>query len=112
MKILFAATDKIAVPLLEALHKKGLCTLVFTSPDAPKKRGKGFVPTPVKEKALELGLPVFTPEHLNKPEREIVESYSLDTLLSFSYGRISNIHLMFILRFFRSIVAAARSSAL
>ncbi len=88
MRILFAATDKIAVPLLEALHKKGLCTLVFTSPDAPKKRGKGFVPTPIKEKALELGLPVFTPEHINKPEREIVESYSPDTLLSFSYGRI------------------------
>lgn len=88
MKILFCATDEIAVPLLEALNSKGLCSLVFSTPDAPKKRGNGFIPTPVKEKALELGLPVFTPEHLGGKEREIVKSYDVDALLSFSYGRI------------------------
>lgn len=88
MKILFCATDKIAVPLLEALNSKGLCSLVFSTPDAPKKRGNGFIPTPVKNKALELGLPVFTPEHLGGKEREIVKSYGVDALLSFSYGRI------------------------
>lgn len=88
MRILFAATDSIAVPLLTLLSDKGLVGAVFTTPDAPKKRGKGFVPTPVKVRAEELGLPVFTPEHLNRAEREIVKSLSLDSLLSFSYGRI------------------------
>lgn len=88
MRLLFAATDSIAVPLLEKLNSRGLVTAVFTTPDAPKKRGKGFVPTPVKVKAEELGLPVFTPEHLNREERETVKSLGVDSLLSFSYGRI------------------------
>ena len=88
MRLLFAATDSIAVPLLEKLNSRGLVTAVFTTPDAPKKRGKGFVPTPVKVKAEELGLPVFTPEHLNRDERETVKSLGVDSLLSFSYGRI------------------------
>ncbi len=88
MKLLFAATDAIAVPLLEKLYEKEIVTAVFTTPDAPKKRGKGFVPTPVKVKAQELGLPVFTPEHLNREERETVKSLGVDSLLSFSYGRI------------------------
>ena len=88
MKLLFAATDAIAVPLLEKLNEKGIVTAVFTTPDAPKKRGKGFVPTPIRVKAEELGLPVFTPEHLNREEREIVKSLGVDSLLSFSYGRI------------------------
>ena len=88
MKLLFAATEAIAVPLLEKLNEKGIVTAVFTTPDAPKKRGKGFVPTPIRVKAEELGLPVFTPEHLNREEREIVKSLGVDSLLSFSYGRI------------------------
>lgn len=88
MRLLFASTESIAVPLLEVLNEKGMVKAVFTTPDAPKKRGKGFVPTPVKVKAEELGLPVYTPEHLNKAERAIVESLGVDALLSFSYGRI------------------------
>ena len=88
MRLLFASTDSIAVPLLETLAEKGICTAVFTTPDAPKKRGKGFVPTPIRVKAEELGLPVFTPEHLNSPERDIVRSLGTDALLSFSYGKI------------------------
>ncbi len=88
MKLLFAATDAIAVPLLEKLDEKKIVTAVFTTPDAPAKRGKGFVPTPVKVKAQELALPVFTPEHLNREERETVKSLGVDSLLSFSYGRI------------------------
>ncbi len=88
MRILFASTDTIAIPLLTLLNEKGLVGAVFSTPDAPLKRGKGFVATPIKKKALELGLPVFTPEHLNRAEREIVRSLDCDTLLSFSYGKI------------------------
>ena len=68
MKILYAATDTIAVPLLSLLGEKGLVGAVFTAPDAPGKRGKTLIPTPVKVKALELGLPVYTPEHLKKED--------------------------------------------
>lgn len=88
MKILFAATDTIAVPLLTLLSEKNLVSAVFTAPDAPGKRGKTLIPTPIKKKALELGIPVYTPEHLNKEERKLVESLGVDTLLSFCYGKI------------------------
>ena len=88
MKILFAATDTIAVPLLSYLAEKEMVGAVFTAPDAPGKRGKTLIPTPVKVKALELGLPVYTPQHLKKEEREMVKTLSVDTLLSFCYGKI------------------------
>ena len=39
MKIVFAATGEIAVPLLEALNEAKLVSLVLTAPDAPGKRG-------------------------------------------------------------------------
>lgn len=88
MKILYAATDTIAVPLLEALNKEGLIKAVFTSPDKPGKRGKTLVPSPIKVKAMELGLDVYTPETLRTEARALVGSLGVDTLLSFCYGKI------------------------
>lgn len=88
MKIVFAASDYIALPLLEALSKNNLIALVLTSPDAPGKRGKSLLPSPIKKRALELGLDVYTPSTLKKTEREEVASYGADTLLSFCYGKI------------------------
>ncbi len=88
MKIVFAASDYIALPLLEALSKRNLIALVLTSPDAPGKRGKALLPSPIKKRALELGLNVYTPSSLKKAEREEVASYGADTLLSFCYGKI------------------------
>lgn len=88
MKILFAASDTIAIPLLEALAKEGLVGAVFTSPDKRGKRGKNLIPSPVKVKALELGLDVYTPESLRTEARNLVRSLGVDTLLSFCYGKI------------------------
>lgn len=88
MKIVFAASDYIALPLLEALSEKKLIALVLTSPDAPGKRGKTLLPSPIKKRALELGLDVYTPSTLKRAEREEVASYGADTLLSFCYGKI------------------------
>ena len=88
MKILYAATDNIALPLLEALHKEGLVRAVFTAPDKPGKRGKTLIPTPIKQRALELGLDVYTPESLRTEARNLVKTLDVDTLLSFCYGKI------------------------
>ncbi len=41
---------------------------VVTGPDAQSGRGRKLGPTPVKETALELGLPVLTPVSLKAPE--------------------------------------------
>ncbi len=88
MRIVFAGTGDIAVPLLEALAGEGLVSLVLTAPDAPGKRGKTLIPSPVKVRALELGLDVFQPETIRTEAREYIAAYSADTLLSFCYGKI------------------------
>ncbi|MBO8436499.1 MAG: methionyl-tRNA formyltransferase [Spirochaetes bacterium] len=88
MRIVFAATGEIALPLLDALSEKNLIALVLTAPDAPGKRGKGLVPSPVKVRALELGLEVYQPQTIKKEARNHIASYHADTLLSFCYGKI------------------------
>ena len=88
MRIVYAATGSIAVPLLEALAAEELIALVITAPDAPGKRGKALVPSPVKVRAAELGLEVYQPESIKRVEREHIASYGADTLLSFCYGKI------------------------
>ena len=89
MKILYAATGDIAADLLQALYGKGLVKAVLTAPDAPGKRGKTLIPSPVKVAALELGLEVWQPETLRKEARAHVRSLMPDALMSFCYGKIA-----------------------
>lgn len=88
LRILFAGTPAIAVPTLEALAASGAVVAVLTNPDRPGARGKALVPSPVKEAALKLGLPVLQPETLRTQAREIVASYKPDVLVCFAYGRL------------------------
>lgn len=88
MRILYAATGEIAVPLLRALAERQLVAAVLTAPDAPGKRGKTLLPSPVKKAALELGLEVYQPETLRKEARKYVRSIAPDALMSFCYGKI------------------------
>lgn len=62
MKIVYMGTPDFAVPSLEALvHAGHEVACVVTQPDAVRDRGKKVKYSPVKEKALELGLPVLQP---------------------------------------------------
>ena len=59
MRIIFMGTPDFSVPALEALVRGGHQVIaVFTQPDKPKGRGKTVLMTPVKQKALDLGIPV------------------------------------------------------
>lgn len=63
MKILFWGTPDFAVPSLRALDDEGFEIVgVITQPDRPAGRGRRLAPSPVKLVALQLGLPVLTPE--------------------------------------------------
>lgn len=88
MRILFAASGEIAIPTLETLNDLHLIQGVLTSPDKRGKRGKDLIPSPIKKRALELGLKVFTPEHLGLDARKEVSTVNCDTLVSFCYGKI------------------------
>src|SRR5512143_823713 len=62
-------TPEFAVPVLSALNDAGHeIALVVSQPDRPRGRGRKLEPTPVKQKALDLGLNVFQPEKIRDPE--------------------------------------------
>jgi methionyl-tRNA formyltransferase len=62
-------TPAFAVPTLERIVAAGHQVIaVFTQPDRPKGRGQKKAMSPVKEAALRLGLPVYQPERVRRPE--------------------------------------------
>ena len=70
MRLLYLGTPADAVTPLRALHDAGHeIALVVTQPDRRRGRGGELMASPVKAAALELGLPVLTPEK----SREIVD---------------------------------------
>ena len=65
MRLLFWGTPAYAVPTLSALHEAGHTIVgVVTQPDRRRGRGKQLMPSPVRNRAEELGLPVFTPSRI------------------------------------------------
>lgn len=67
MRLLYWGTPAYAVPTLSALHAAGHTIVgVVTQPDRRRGRGKQVVPSPVKQRAIELGCPVFTPERIRR----------------------------------------------
>jgi methionyl-tRNA formyltransferase len=69
MNILFWGTPDYAVPTLVALHQAGHTFVgVVTQPDRRRGRGKTLIASPVKAKALEMGLTVFTPQRIKQDE--------------------------------------------
>lgn len=69
MRLVFAGTPDVAVPSLDALSGSShVVVAVLTRPDAPAGRGRSLVASPVKERALELGLEVLTPDRPGDPE--------------------------------------------
>lgn len=90
MRILFAGTPEIAVPSLEALCKSPHIEVagVLTNPDRPVGRGQHLEPTPVKKKALELGLRVFQPEKIDGDFFDQIRFLRPQLLVVFAYGKI------------------------
>ncbi len=82
-------TPAFAVPALDTLVETG-CTVpaVYTQPDRPKGRSKTPVPSPVKVRAMELGLDVCQPESLrgSAPAEEI-RVLGPDVIVVAAYGK-------------------------
>jgi methionyl-tRNA formyltransferase len=83
-------TSDFAVPALEALRLGGYpVALVVTQPDKPAGRGLELKASPVKKKALELGLPLFQPEKIRTPEAvETLKKAEADVAVVAAYGQI------------------------
>ncbi len=88
MQIVFMGTSPFALPSLEALatsHHQ--ISQVVTQPDRPRGRGKKLSPTPVKKRALELGLPVVTPQKVGDMEEEL-KALNPHLIVVVSFGQI------------------------
>ena len=89
MRIVFAGTPDFAVASLRAAAMHGDVVAVYTQPDRPAGRGRGLTASPVKQAALELGIPVFQPETLKGPEaRAQLRAHDADLMVVVAYGLI------------------------
>lgn len=90
MRIVFMGTPDFSVPTLEALLKGGHEVIgVVTQPDRPKGRGKAVLMTPVKEKALEYGIPVYQPVKAREESFvELLRSLKPDVMVVIAFGQI------------------------
>ena len=91
MRILFWGTPAYAVPSLQALVDQGHTLVgVVSQPDRRRGRGGGLSPSPVKQRALELGLPVWTPERLRRePDMQAhLATLEAEASIVVAYGQI------------------------
>jgi methionyl-tRNA formyltransferase len=90
MNLVFLGTPSFAVPTLERIVSDRHRVLgVFTQPDRPKGRGGQLAASAVKETALRLGLPVFQPERVRRPEAvEQLRAMHPDAMVVVGYGQI------------------------
>ena len=89
LRIVFAGTPEFAVPALRACATRGEVVAVYTQPDRPAGRGRQLQMSPVKQAALELGLPVQQPLNFKSEEAlTILRSYEADLMVVVAYGLI------------------------
>ena len=69
MRLVFMGTPDFAKACLETLYTDGFdIAAVYTKIDTPKNRGMKLIPSPVKEYALSVGLPVYQPQSFRDEE--------------------------------------------
>jgi methionyl-tRNA formyltransferase len=91
LHLVFCGTPRFAVPTLDKLVEAGLqVRLVVTQPDRPKGRGLELVASPVKQRAVQLGLPVVQPDKIknNDDFRAQLGNLKPDAIIVVGYGRI------------------------
>lgn len=90
MRIVFMGTPDFSVPALESLVSGGHQVIAaVTQPDKPKGRGKAVLMTPVKEKALELGIPVYQPVKVREESFiTMLEEMKPDAIVVVAFGQI------------------------
>ena len=90
-RVVFMGTPPFAIPALDALHAHPEVAVVaaYTPPDRRRGRGRVVEPTPVKQRALALGIPVAQPATLRDPEALArLQSWEPDVIVVAAYGRL------------------------
>jgi methionyl-tRNA formyltransferase len=90
VRVVFAGTPDVAVRSLDALSSSAHeVVAVLSRPDAPSGRGRSLVASPVKLRALELGLEVLTPTGPGDPQfQERLREIAPDACPMVAYGAL------------------------
>ncbi len=88
--ILFMGTPEFALPSLERLIENDFSIVgVVTQPDRPRGRGQKPVPTAVKVRALEAGIPVYEPERVRDESfLQLFRELAPDMVVLVAFGQI------------------------
>lgn len=90
LRIVFAGTPEFAAEHLKALLDTPYeIVAVYTQPDRPAGRGQKLMPSPVKQLAVEHGLPVLQPPTLRDPTAQAeLAALKPDLMVVVAYGLI------------------------
>ncbi len=102
MNIVFMGTPDFALPTLKQLHESTHnVQLVVTQPDRPKGRGRESTPPPVKQFAVENGLPILQPEKSTNPKVvQTLSELNADIFIVVAFGQILKENLLALPRHF------------
>ena len=87
LRVIFMGSPLFSVPVLEELNKNVNVVGVVTAPDAYVGRKKVLTMCPVKEKAVSLGLKVYSPIKL-RSDYEFIKELNPDMIITCAYGQI------------------------
>lgn len=89
LRIVFMGTPDYGVPSLKALVENGYDVVgVFCQPDKPSGRGKKITFCPVKQYAVEQGIPVFQPMRTRVDGVEPLRNLAPDLCVTAAFGHI------------------------
>ena len=92
MRIVFAGTPALTLPVLQSLlHMPDAEVVgVVSQPDRKAGRGMRLVPSPVKQAALDAGIDVITPDSLRENEQALawLQSKKTDVLAVVAFGML------------------------
>ncbi len=90
LRIVFAGTPDFAARPLNGLIDQGWSpAAVYSQPDRPAGRGRKATASPVKQRALDAGIPVYQPTSLRDPEALAqLQALQPDLLIVIAYGLI------------------------
>lgn len=88
-KVIFCGTPEFAVPILDSVYATlgSRLAMVITRPDAPAGRGRTLTPSPVKDKADQLGIATAMPA-TRVELKSIFKSIRPDLIIVVAYGMI------------------------